>query len=148
MKRRVNIGVGLLNRPQLVYMDEPTVGIDPQNRRRILDTVFRLRDEYVMTVLYTTHLMEEAEELSDRVGIIDHGEIIAIGSQAELTQQIGEEDRLIIGLDGSVDENALDQALQQHLAISSVEFHLMKQSRPLQSMLTWSPILSINSAYY
>lgn len=95
MKRRVNIGVGLLHRPQLIYMDEPTVGIDPQNRRRILDTVLRLRSEYKMTVLYTTHLMEESQELSDRVGIIDHGQIIALGTQGELVQQIGEEDRLI-----------------------------------------------------
>jgi len=98
MKRRVNIGVGLLHRPQLVYMDEPTVGIDPQNRRRILDTVKLLRDEQQMTVLYTTHLMVEAEELSDRVGIIDHGEIIALGTQDELTQQVGGEDRLEIVL--------------------------------------------------
>lgn len=96
MKRRVNIGVGLLHRPKMVYMDEPTVGIDPQNRRRVLDTVFRLRDEYNMTVLYTTHMMEEAQELSDRVAIMDHGEVIAIGTQGELTQQVGEEDRLII----------------------------------------------------
>jgi ABC-2 type transport system ATP-binding protein len=95
MKRRVNIGVGLLHRPQLVYMDEPTVGIDPQNRRRVLDTVIRLRDEYKMTILYTTHLMEEAQELSNRVAIIDHGEIIALGTQDDLTQQVGEEDRLI-----------------------------------------------------
>ncbi len=95
MKRRVNIGVGLLHRPQLVYMDEPTVGIDPQSRRRILDTVFKLRDEYNMTVLYTTHLMEEAQELSNRVAIIDHGQIIALGTQGELTQQVGEEDRLL-----------------------------------------------------
>lgn len=114
MKRRVNIGVGLLNHPQLVYMDEPTVGIDPQNRRRILDTVFRLRDEYDMTVLYTTHLMEEAEELSDRVAIIDHGEIIALGTQAELTQQVGEEDRLTIGVDGQNIESSLIDALNQH----------------------------------
>jgi ABC-2 type transport system ATP-binding protein len=95
MKRRVNIGVGLLHNPQLVYMDEPTVGIDPQSRRRILDTVKQLRDEQGMTVLYTTHLMEEAQELSDRVGIIDYGEIIALGTQGELTQMVGEEDRLI-----------------------------------------------------
>lgn len=94
MKRRVNIGVGLLHNPRLVYMDEPTVGIDPQSRRRILDTVKLLRDERNMTVLYTTHLMEEAQELSDRVGIIDHGEIIALGTQDELTQHVGEEDRL------------------------------------------------------
>ncbi|NJN81164.1 MAG: ABC transporter ATP-binding protein [Caldilineaceae bacterium] len=94
MKRRVNIGVGLLHRPQLLYMDEPTAGIDPQNRRRILDTVKQLRSEEGVTILYTTHLMEEAQELSDRVGIIDHGEIIALGAQEELTQQVGQEDRL------------------------------------------------------
>lgn len=94
MKRRVNIGAGLLHKPRLVYMDEPTVGVDPQSRRRILDTVFRLRDEYAMTVLYTTHQMEEAQELSDRVGIIDHGEIIAMGTVDELIQKVGEEDRL------------------------------------------------------
>ncbi len=95
MKRRVNIGIGLLHHPQLLYMDEPTVGIDPQSRRRILDTVLQLRDELGMTVLYTTHLMEEAEELSDRVGIIDHGKIIAMGTQGELTLMVGEEDRLL-----------------------------------------------------
>lgn len=95
MKRRVNIGIGLLHKPQLVYMDEPTVGVDPQSRRRILDTVLRMRKDYNMTVLYTTHLMEEAQELSDRVGIIDHGTIIALGTQVELMQRVGEEDRLI-----------------------------------------------------
>jgi len=67
MKRRINIGVGLLHRPQLLFMDEPTVGIDPQSRRAILDTVKDLNHEG-MTVLYTTHYMEEAQELSDRVG--------------------------------------------------------------------------------
>jgi ABC-2 type transport system ATP-binding protein len=94
MKRRVNIGAGLLHKPQLIYMDEPTVGIDPQSRRRILDTVKQLRDEQGATILYTTHLMEEAQELSDRVGIMDHGEIIALGTQNELTQRVGEDDRL------------------------------------------------------
>ncbi len=96
MKRRLNVGVGLLHKPDLVYMDEPTVGIDPQSRRRILDTVKELRDERGMTVLYTTHLMEEAEELSDRVGIMDHGEIIALGTQDELIQRVGEKDLLIL----------------------------------------------------
>jgi ABC-2 type transport system ATP-binding protein len=110
MKRRVNIGVGLLHTPQLVYMDEPTVGIDPQSRRRILDTVIQLRDEYGITVLYTTHLMEEAQELSDRVGIIDHGSIIALGTQGELTQLVGEEDRLIFDVgEQQVPENLLSQ---------------------------------------
>jgi ABC-2 type transport system ATP-binding protein len=95
MKRRINIAAGLLHDPQVVYMDEPTVGIDPQSRRRILDTVKQLRDQRGMTVLYTTHLMEEAQELSNRVGIIDHGEIIALGTPGELIQQAGEQDRLI-----------------------------------------------------
>jgi ABC-2 type transport system ATP-binding protein len=110
MKRRVNIAVGLLHKPELVYMDEPTVGIDPQSRRRILDTVMQLRDEYGMTVLYTTHLMEEAQELSDRVGIIDHGEIIAIGTQGDLIQSVGEEDRLVFKVgDQRVDEALIEQ---------------------------------------
>jgi ABC-2 type transport system ATP-binding protein len=109
MKRRVNIGVGLLHKPQLVYMDEPTVGVDPQSRRRILDTVLRLRDEYRMTVLYTTHLMEESQELSDRIGIIDHGVIIALGTLGELMQQAGEEDRLIFNIgDQSAPETLLE----------------------------------------
>lgn len=98
MKRRINIGVGLLNKPAMIYMDEPTVGIDPQSRRRILDMVKQLRDEQQMTVLYTTHLMEEAQELSNRVAIIDHGEIIALGTQGDLIQQVGEEDRLIFNI--------------------------------------------------
>lgn len=102
MKRRVNIGIGLLHKPKLVYMDEPTVGVDPQSRRRILDTVFRMRDEYNMTVLYTTHLMEESQELSDRVAIVDHGTIIAMGTQVELMAQAGEEDRLVLSVNGQV----------------------------------------------
>ena len=93
MKRRINIAVGLLHKPKLVFMDEPTVGIDPQSRRRILDMVKEL-NEQGLTVLYTTHYMEEAEELSDRVGIIDHGKLIAIGTQKELTQMVGEKETL------------------------------------------------------
>lgn len=116
MKRRVNIGVGLLHRPALVYMDEPTVGIDPQSRRKILDTVLQLRDEYGVTVLYTTHLMEEAQELSDRVGIIDHGEIIALGSQGDLIQQVGERDRLILKVGEQPVSEDLLQSMQDQIA--------------------------------
>lgn len=129
MKRRVNIGVGLLHKPQLVYMDEPTVGIDPQSRRRILDTVKQLRDDYGMTVLYTTHLMEEAQELSDRVAIIDHGEIIALGTQDELTQRVGEDDRLEFMLDGQPIAETLATQIQERVAgISRV---LVSQPEPL-----------------
>ena len=129
MKRRVNIGVGLLHKPQLVYMDEPTVGIDPQSRRRILDTVKQLRDDYGMTVLYTTHLMEEAQELSDRVAIIDHGEVIALGTQDELTQRVGEDDRLEFTLDGQPIAETLATQIQERVAgISRV---LISQPEPL-----------------
>ncbi len=97
MKRRINIAAGLLHKPQLLFMDEPTVGIDPQSRRRILDMVKELRDQG-MTVLYTTHYMEEAEELSDRVGIIDQGKLIALGTQDELTKIVGEQETLRLHL--------------------------------------------------
>jgi len=118
MKRRLNIGVGLLHRPPLLYMDEPTVGIDPQSRRRILDTVKQLRDEQGATILYTTHLMEEAQELSDRVAIMDHGEIIALGAQEELTQAVGEEDRLDFQIGAQAPETveALIARLQTEVA--------------------------------
>ncbi len=95
MKRRVNIAVGLLHKPSLVFMDEPTVGVDPQSRRKILDTVKQLNRQG-MTVLYTTHYMEEAEELSSRVGIIDHGELIAVGKEGELIQKVGEKDVILL----------------------------------------------------
>jgi ABC-2 type transport system ATP-binding protein len=95
MKRRLNIAVGLLHEPKIIFMDEPTVGIDPQSRRRILDTVKALNAEG-MTVLYTTHYMEEAEELSDRIGIIDDGKLIAEGTLDALTRQVGELDTLRI----------------------------------------------------
>ena len=107
MKRRVNIGVGLLHKPELIYMDEPTVGIDPQNRRRVLDTVKRLQQEMGMTVLYTSHLMEEVQEISDRIAIIDHGEIIAEGTLGELIQKIGEEDRLTFKVGAQTVSDAL-----------------------------------------
>jgi ABC-2 type transport system ATP-binding protein len=95
MKRRVNIGVALLHKPQVIYMDEPTVGIDPQSRRNILDSVVSLKDQG-MTVLYTTHYMEEAQELSDHIAIMDHGKLIAMGSHDELVKIVGELDRLTL----------------------------------------------------
>jgi ABC-2 type transport system ATP-binding protein len=111
MKRRVNIGVGLLHRPRILYMDEPTVGIDPQSRRNILDTVKELNRQG-MTVLYTTHYMEEAHELSHRVGIIDHGKLIAIGTQKELTELVGEHETLRLHLGEGVDPEPLAAALR------------------------------------
>jgi ABC-2 type transport system ATP-binding protein len=97
MKRRVNIAVALLHKPALVIMDEPTVGIDPQSRRSILDNVKQLRDQG-MTVLYTTHYMEEAQELSDHVGIMDRGKLVAVGTQRELVRSVGELNRIQLRL--------------------------------------------------
>ena len=95
MKRRVNIGAALLHKPKVIYMDEPTVGIDPQSRRSILDSVLALKQQG-MTVLYTTHYMEEAEELSDHIAIMDHGKVIACGTRSELVKLVGGLDRITL----------------------------------------------------
>jgi len=83
MKRRINIGTALLHRPKILFMDEPTVGIDPQSRNLIFEVVEKLHKEGT-TIIYTTHYMEEAERLCDRIGIMDNGEIIAQGTLNEL----------------------------------------------------------------
>jgi ABC-2 type transport system ATP-binding protein len=93
MKRRLNIGIALLHRPQVLILDEPTVGIDPQTRRNILDNVKELNRQG-MTVLYTTHYMEEAQELSDQIAIMDQGKVIAFGTHDELVKIVGELDRI------------------------------------------------------
>ena len=93
MKRRLNIGIGLLPRPQVLFLDEPTVGIDPQSRRSILDSVKEFNRQG-MTILYTTHYMEEAQELSDHIAIMDHGKLIAYGTHQELVKMVGELDRI------------------------------------------------------
>jgi ABC-2 type transport system ATP-binding protein len=97
MKRRVNIGVALLHKPAVVIMDEPTVGIDPQSRRHILDNVKELNRDG-MTVLYTTHYMEEAAELSHHIAIVDKGKVIASGTHAELIKLVGEQTRIDLTL--------------------------------------------------
>jgi len=97
MKRRVNIGVALLHKPAVIIMDEPTVGIDPQSRRHILDGVKDLQAGGA-TVLYTTHYMEEAQELSNHIAIMDQGQIIAGGTHDELVRMVGSQDRIDLQL--------------------------------------------------
>lgn len=110
MKRRLNIAVGLLHRPRLLILDEPTVGVDPQSRNAILESVEHLADEG-MSVLYTTHYMEEAERLCDRVGIIDQGALVAEGTRRELVATVGQSDT--VTLVGAGDLAAAAEALRR-----------------------------------
>jgi ABC-2 type transport system ATP-binding protein len=99
MKRRINIAAALLHQPKIIIMDEPTVGIDPQSRNHILDTVRLLNAEKKMTVLYTSHYMEEVEQLCDRIYIMDHGKVIAAGRKEELRSILSSEDTIWMQLD-------------------------------------------------
>jgi linearmycin/streptolysin S transport system ATP-binding protein len=121
MKRRLNIAIGLLHRPRLLVLDEPTVGVDPQSRNAILTSVEALASEG-MAILYTTHYMEEAERLCDRVGIVDEGRMIAEGTRRELVSLVGGLDRVglvatgdleaaaatVLGLDGVTEARPSD----------------------------------------
>jgi len=118
MKRRVNIGAALLHKPQVIIMDEPTVGIDPQSRRHILDNVKELNRQG-MTVLYTTHYMEEAAELSDHIAIMDHGRVIAYGTHDELIRLVGEQTRIDLTL--NVDAERVLTAWRQVEGVSRAD---------------------------
>ncbi len=102
MKRRLNIAIGLLHRPTLLVLDEPTVGVDPQSRNAILESVEHLSTEG-MGVLYTTHYMEEAERLCDRVAIIDEGRVQAEGTRRDLVAIVGQADRVSLDAQGDLD---------------------------------------------
>jgi ABC-2 type transport system ATP-binding protein len=99
MRRRLNIGIGMVHRPALLFLDEPTTGLDPQARARLWDEIRKLRDTGT-TVFLTTHYLEEADALCDRLAIIDHGRIVAEGSPDELKRQIAG-DVLTIGVNGN-----------------------------------------------
>lgn len=115
MKRRLNIGAALLHMPELLIMDEPTVGIDPQSRSHILDTVLEL-NRRGMTILYTSHYMEEAESLCSRICIMDQGKIIASGTRSELVELIGERTEIVLVL-----EPADQEAVEALGAIPGIE---------------------------
>ncbi|WP_066370470.1 ABC transporter ATP-binding protein [Herbidospora mongoliensis] len=102
MKRRINIGAALLHRPELLILDEPTVGVDPQSRKSILDGLERLVADG-MALLYTSHYMEEVERICHRIAIVDHGSIVAEGTRHELVELVGGADRIELTLDGDVE---------------------------------------------
>ena len=123
IKRRLNIAVGLMRKPRLLLMDEPTSGLDPESRRRVLDLVAQLKRDQGATILYTTHNMDEAQEISDRVGIIHSGQIIALGTPDELIQAIHMEDTLRLRVEGSTVSPAALDALQQAQGVKQVSLN-------------------------
>ena len=122
MKRRINIAVGLLHRPRLLMLDEPTVGVDPQSRTNILETVKQLNRDG-LTVLYTSHYMEEVEFLCDRIAIMDLGQIIAMGTQKALRLQVGERDLIRIATHAAQLGTALPQVLRGLPGVDDLRVH-------------------------
>jgi ABC-2 type transport system ATP-binding protein len=125
MKRRLNMAAGIIHRPRLVLMDEPTVGVDPQSRNRIFEMIEALRSEGT-AILYTTHYMEEAERLCDRIAILDHGRIIAEGSRDELVRNaFGTRTEVVARFTG--DPSRIDQWVGQRggrLVAGSAQFSI------------------------
>lgn len=140
MKRRLNIGIGLLHEPTLLILDEPTVGVDPQSRDAILASVEQLGATGI-GVLYTTHYMEEAERLCDRIGIVDHGKMVAEGTRQELVALVGEHDHVRLGLEAG-HATAADRllALPEVLSVvptdHSLELGLADSHHALPSILS------------
>jgi ABC-2 type transport system ATP-binding protein len=129
MKRRLNMACGLIHRPQVLLLDEPTVGVDPQSRGRLLEMV-REEARAGVCVLYTTHYMEEAESLCDQLAVIDHGRVMAQGTLAELRAMLGQRD--LLRFTGRFRPEAVRQALQSLEAIEVVqaEAELLMVSAP------------------
>ncbi|MFQ5741144.1 MAG: ABC transporter ATP-binding protein [Acidobacteriota bacterium] len=118
MKRRLNFACGIVHQPRVLLLDEPTVGVDPQSRVRLLDLV-REQANQGCCVLYTTHYMEEAQTLCDRIGIIDHGNLIAMGTLQELRAMLGERD--LVRLSGRFDPKVAGRALEKLDEVEVVE---------------------------
>ncbi|MFP3233162.1 MAG: ATP-binding cassette domain-containing protein [Sulfolobaceae archaeon] len=124
MRRRLEIAMSLISRPKILFLDEPTVGLDAQTRSAIWNYIMKLKREYGMTIFVTTHYLEEADLYADRIAIIDHGKILAIGSPKELKESIGgdvvmltttsdeEAMKLLQNLDGVLDVKKVDGMLR------------------------------------
>jgi ABC-2 type transport system ATP-binding protein len=104
MRRRLEIARGLIHSPEVLFLDEPTIGLDPQSRRAVWDLLERLRRETGLTISLTTHYMDEAETLCDRIAIVDGGKIIAIGTPAELKAMVKGSDRIELEVQGDIEQ--------------------------------------------
>ncbi|WP_193062032.1 ABC transporter ATP-binding protein [Oceanobacillus oncorhynchi] len=146
MKRRLNIGVAMLHSPQILIMDEPTVGIDPQSRSYILETVKRLNKENQMTVVYTSHYMEEVDYLCDRIYIMDQGNLIASGTKEEIKQILSSENTISIQADHW--SEAFIERLKEHESVSNV--HVEEKEITLitpKEVNLFSEIISMTDKY-
>ncbi len=144
MKRRMNIAVALIHEPEVLLLDEPTVGVDPQSRNHIFESIQRLKKDG-MTILYTTHYMEEAQRLCDRVAIVDHGKLLALDTVPQLIEKHGgcsvvtcelNERPADLELPGSLDGNTLrfdsDKPLEQVATLTSqgIQFQTLNIAQP------------------
>ncbi|NOU79195.1 ATP-binding cassette domain-containing protein [Paenibacillus sp. LMG 31459] len=139
MKRRLNIACAIMHRPRLIIMDEPTVGIDPQSRNHILESVKTL-NKLGSTIIYTSHYMEEVAAVCDRVAIMDKGHIIACGTEGELRERVAHEEKIVVKAANITP--ALINELRQHPRISrvevvqdAVEMYLPSSQNELQDIL-------------
>ncbi len=129
MKRRINIGAALLHKPELLIMDEPTVGIDPQSRNHILDTVLKLNKEG-MTIIYTSHYMEEVEYLCSKISIMDKGEVIASGSKDELINIVKGQKKISLKFD-NINEKLINKIKEvKHIeAIENIDDEIIVSTK-------------------
>lgn len=124
MKRRLNLAASLLHDPEFIFMDEPTAGVDPQSRNKLFESVFELK-ELGKTIIYTTHYMEEAEKLCDRVGVVDKGQLLALGTVDELIEQHGGHSSVNIrsenGDESFMTANPVDDLMARLRSLETVE---------------------------
>jgi ABC-2 type transport system ATP-binding protein len=134
MKRRLNIAAGVLHNPRIILLDEPTVGVDPQSRERIYEMIESLRERGV-SIIYTTHYMEEAERLCDRIAIIDHGRIIAGGTQEELVSQtIGSAREIVLDCGTAPGEAAAAALVARGASIDGTRITI-RTEKPAETMV-------------
>ncbi len=132
MKRRLNIAAGTIHGPKLLLLDEPTVGVDPQSRERIYTMIGELKSRGV-SLLYTTHYMEEAERLCDRIAIIDHGRIIAEGTREELVRQtLGNRQTVTIDAEGPVDAALREKLTRMGANVDGAVVRILAEDAPRQ----------------
>jgi ABC-2 type transport system ATP-binding protein len=120
MKRRLNLALALIHQPEIVVLDEPSEGLDPQSRRVLWNYIRSLRDDEGKTVILTTHIMDEADRLSDRIAIIDHGQLLRLDTPENLKKEIGEGDVVSMKISDSKKNSEVIKSLQSLEHVESV----------------------------